>query len=234
MRPGRAVGCLLALLMLTTSASLGAEPEAICHDDFNDPRSGWNLGSGNVGTAQYRNGHFEIRVARSDELFWSWAPCKSVPDGFVMEATGRSRLGADEAAWGVVWGVDDENLLAFLITPTGMMAVLSMRDGKWTIPVFDWIENAAIHVGDGEPNTLWVTVDGDSVTIRINNLVVGRFEIGSQPDLGAGLLKGAKSTGPGPVSLEDGSAWRVGLVAGAFDITPVELGFDEFAVYELP
>lgn len=234
MRTRGMIACLLVSLAVVASASSGREPESVCRDDFNDPRSGWDVATTDVGTALYRNGHFEIRVARSNQVLWSWSPCTSVPDNFIVEATGHSRLGADEAAWGIVWGVDDENLLAFLITPTGLTAVLSMREGKWKTPLIDWTESDLIDRGDGVPNALRVTVDGDSVVVRINNQDVGRFEIGDRADLGAGLLQGAKSTGQGPVSLADGSRWHVGLAAGAFAVTPVHLGFDAFEVFELP
>jgi hypothetical protein len=234
-RNKRAVlSCFIAILVLASGGALGELGEPVCSDDFNSPSGGWDVGTYDVGTVAYRNGSFRIRMARHGELLWSWSPCKSVPDDFVMKVQGHTRPGINTASWGVVWGVDDDNLLVFLITPSGMSTVLSMRNGKPQPSVIPWHETVAIDRGDGVPNTLWVTVDGDSVTVGINHYDVGHFEIGESPDLAAGLLEGAKSSGPGPVSLADGSGWKVGVVGGSFDMTPVELDFDTFELFELP
>lgn len=84
-----------------------------------------------------------------------------------------------------------------------------MRNGKLQPSVIPWHETVAIDRGDGVANTSWVTVDGDSVTVGINHYDVGHFEIGEPADLAAGLLEGAKSSGPGR------SAWRTGVAGRA-------------------
>ena len=226
-----ASSCLLAILVFLSSVALG---EAVCSDSFDNAGSGWDVGTSDVGTTEYRNGIFQIRMARPDELLWSWSPCGSVPDSFIIAATGRTHPGIDAASWGIVWGVGDENLLAFLITPTGLTTAVSMREGKWQRPPIAWKESTAIDRGDGVQNRLRVTVDGSSVTVRINNLDVGHFETGEFPDLGAELLEGADSSAPGPVSLADGDGWRVGVIASSFEMTPVKLNFDSFEVFALP
>jgi len=231
---GVALACALAALILVPGIASDASDDPVCSDDFNDPGSGWDTGTSLAGTAAYRNGRLEMRMAHRDDVLWSWSPCSSVPDDFVLEVTAHSRPGIDIVSWGAVWGVDDENLLVFLITPTGLATVRSMRNGKWQPPLIDWKESPAIDQGDGVPNTLRVTVEGNWVTVRINNVNLGRFEIGASDDLGFGLLEGADETAPGPVSLADGSDWKVGVAAGAFQQTPVEVEFQSFAICDAP
>jgi len=224
----------LGVLVIATFTTLGDLGDPVCYEDFNDPGSGWDTGMGDTGLAYYRNGAFQIRMTHDDAILWSWSSCTSIPDTFVLEATGHTRPGIRNAAWGVIWGIDDENFLAFLITPFGEMTVLSMRNGKWQPDIIPWKKSPAIDQGDGVPNTLRVTVYEDLVDVAINKVRVGRFEIGEADDLAYGLLEGAESSGPGPVSLEVGSGWSVGIAAGSFKETPVELDYVELAVYSLP
>lgn len=265
---GAALMCMLAALILVQGVATGASGDAVCSDDFDDPTSGWETVDSMAGSTLYANGgRFEIRMADHDNVFWTWSPCQSIPDSFSFEATcysharvtvyaGVSGVGADpdpelpyvygvgwglhDVGWGVAWGVDDENVIVFLITSSGWTTVLSMRNGEWQFPLIDWKMSSAIDTGDRVPNTLQVSVDGDWVTVGINDHRVGRFKTGARVDVGFGLLEGAPETAPGPVSLADGSGWKVGLAVSSVNQSRgqpraiVEVQFDGFAVYAEP
>jgi len=270
---GIALACMLAAVVLVQGVATGASGDAVCSDDFDDLNSGWETAASMAGSTLYaENGRFEIRMASRDNVFWTWSPCRSIPDSFTFEVTCYSHArvtvpgreygvgaepspeppgwqpaffygvgwGLHDVGWGVAWGVDDDNVIVFLITSSGWTTVLSMRNGKWQFPLMDWKMSSAIDTGDRVPNTLQVTVDGDWVTVGINDRDVGRFETGAKDDLGFGLLEGADETVPGPVSLADGSSWKAGLAVGSFDQrrdqtrATVEVQFDSFAIYAAP
>jgi len=216
---GIALACMLAALILVQGVAAGASGDAVCSDDFDDSDSGWETVDSMAGSTLYaENGRFEIRMADHDNVFWTWSPCQSIPDSFSFEATCFSHTrvtlsygvygvgakpdpklpfaygagwGLHDVGWGVAWGVDDDNVIVFLIASSGWTTVLSLRNGKWQFPLIDWKMSSAIDTGEGVPNTLQVTVDGDWVTVGINDRRVGRFKTGAKADLGFGLLEGA-------------------------------------------
>jgi hypothetical protein len=224
----RASICALIVLAVGSLSLLGEEIQAIWYDTFDDASSGWSENTGDTGSVQYRNGKYQVRVTRPNYMWWSWAPCDSVPDNFIVEVKGYARATSLFSYFGVVWGTDSDNLLAFLITPTGWFTVESLRGGKWQASPISWKESNSIDCGENESNTLRVTVDGGHVEVRINNHRVGDFETGTQLDLAAAF------TSPTAVSLGAGDSWRVGITGGSFDRSPVDFYFDSFALYELP
>jgi hypothetical protein len=228
---GRKLGvacCVLAILVLVPFVILGDTLEAICYDSFDNPGSGWNEETGDTGSVQYRNGKYQVRITRPNYMWWSWAPCSVVPDNFIVEVTGYARASSLYSYYGVIWGIDGDNFLAFLITPTGWTAVWSQRDGEWGHSPLAWTESSAIDCGENERNRLRVTVEGDSVEVKINSQRVASFDTGKSLDLAAAF------DAPGLISLGEGDEWLVGVTGGSFDRVPVDFYFESFALYEIP
>jgi len=224
--PGIAI--FLAILFLLPIVTDAEEIEAIYYDYFDDPSSGWRTQSGDTGSVQYRSGKYQVRITRSNYIWWSWAPYEDVPDSFLAEVTGYARANSGISKYGLIWGTDSANFLLFYITPTGWFSVRSMRGGNWQTPPIDWKECSAIEQGENKRNTLRATVEEDTVEVYINRRRVGAFALGGVGDLAAAFAS------PGTVTLGAGDTWHVGLAGASFDAVPVEFYFGEFSLYELP
>lgn len=218
----------IAVLAIASLVSVGEQLEAICYDDFNSSGTGWNVQEGDTGSVQYRNGKYQVRITSKNHMWWSWAPCEFVPDNFLVEVTGYARASSLYSYYGIIWGTNSDNFLAFLITPTGWTTVLSQRNDEWGASPIAWQECSSIDVGENERNTLRVTVNGTSVEVKVNRRVVGRFETGQSLDLAAAFAS------PSLVSLGAGDSWRVGVTGGSFEKVPVDFYFESFALYEIP
>jgi len=81
-----------------------------------------------------QEGEYRIGITRSETLFWSWAPLLA-EDG---TAEAEVILGARVTNWaglngavGLVWGVDNDNLVALLVSTHGWFSVDERVDGQW-------------------------------------------------------------------------------------------------------
>jgi hypothetical protein len=216
------VGALVIPMILQAT-----EIEAIYYDRFDDPGSGWLEDEGDTGSVSYRNGKYQVLLTREYYLWWSWAPYDHIPDDFIVEISGSARGLSTGSNYGIIWGIDNDNFLLFTITPTGWFSVQSQLGGKWQTSPIDWKESRRVKQGEGITNTLRLTVEGDTVGVRINNSNAGTFKMGASSDLA--VVTGTPTT----VRLGTKDTWLVGLAAGSFDGAPVRIYFDEFALYEL-
>ncbi|MBU0596321.1 hypothetical protein KJ567_06530 [Candidatus Bipolaricaulota bacterium] len=226
----RAASVLLALGLLVLPLLIvhATEVAAVYFDRFENEGSGWDVEEGDTGSIYYKNGYYVVRITRAQYLWWSWAPYSNVPDNFIADMNGFSSYNKGYCQYGIIWGLDSQNFLIFWITDAGWYRVASMLDGTWRDSPVNWTQSTAINTGASGRNRLRVTVDGDSAELAINGRTVADFELGIAPDSGAF----ASNAGTAALGLFD--TWKIGLVAGAFDRTPVEIKFKEFALYALP
>jgi hypothetical protein len=80
------------------------------------------------------------------------------------------------------WVVDKDNFYQAVIAPNGMFTVARKVGGKIvpTAPV-GWLQSDAVKTGSNEKNTLRVTLEGQTVIVRINDKEIARFR-GQAPD----------------------------------------------------
>jgi len=80
------------------------------------------------------------------------------------------------------WLTDKDNFYQIVVAPNGLFTVARKVRGKITAtaPV-PWTKTKALKLGPGEKNTLRVTLEGQTVVIRINDAEVARFR-GQAPD----------------------------------------------------
>lgn len=80
------------------------------------------------------------------------------------------------------WVVDKDNFYEAVISPNGMFTVARKVRGRIvaTAPV-SWLQTSALKLGPNEKNILRVTLEGQSVAVRINDQEVARFR-GQAPD----------------------------------------------------
>ena len=80
------------------------------------------------------------------------------------------------------WVVDKDNFYQAVIAPNGMFTVARKVSGKIvpTAPVA-WLQSDAVKTGANEKNTLRVTLEGQTVIVRINDKEIARFR-GQAPE----------------------------------------------------
>ena len=80
------------------------------------------------------------------------------------------------------WVVDKDNFYQAVIAPNGMFTVARKVSGKIvpTAPV-GWVQSDAVKTGPNEKNVLRVTLEGQTVIVRINDKEIARFR-GQAPD----------------------------------------------------
>jgi hypothetical protein len=80
------------------------------------------------------------------------------------------------------WGVDADNFYQAVVSPNGMFTVARKVQGRiLPTPPVNWLQTSALKLGPYEKNTLRVTIDGQLVTVRINDTEVASFR-GQAPD----------------------------------------------------
>jgi hypothetical protein len=80
------------------------------------------------------------------------------------------------------WVTDKDNFYEAVISPNGMFSVARKVAGRIVpTPPVNWLQTSALKVGPNEKNTLRVTLDGQIIAVRINDIEVARFR-GQAPD----------------------------------------------------
>jgi len=222
------------------SASKSVEVQHVYFDDFSDPSSGWPSVAKEVipetdsyYRLRYDGGQYRIMIDPGGPNIWfhqpdALAPYQPPSDKYCVEAHVRFRRGQSpyqDWDWypywsngGLVFGVNDAN--------TNLYAVcLSIGGGDsmgWFIvnnPTYEYPYKGCNYVDGvvgGEPAgaldiTQWhlfqASVNGDWVTIYIDGVRKGKWK-----------MDGLSAT------------TRVGVIGGDYEITPVDLRFDNFKV----
>ena len=135
---------------------------------------------------------------------WDTAVTLTDLDACVTLAMPASTADASRTYAGLLfWLTDKDNFYEAVVAPNGLFTVARKVGGKMaaTAPV-TWSKTDAIKTGAGEKNTLRVTLEGQSVIVRINDTEVARFR-GQAPAAPShlGLVAGA-----GP---EGADTWRM-------------------------
>lgn len=178
----------------------------IFFDDFSDPESGWEH-SLEGGVKEYYQGTYHIRIDVPNHFSWSLAH-QSLGD--VRIAVDLAFTGdVDLAEMGIICRlVDSNNFIFFTIRSDGQFAVFKRQDGnEYFIGMAGYQPSPAINTGVST-NYLEVECVGDRLTLYVNNqhLITvndASFQIGD-----------------------------VGLIVGAFDLTAVNVYFDNFTVIQ--
>jgi len=101
------------------------------------------------------------------------------------------------------WVTDKDNFYEAVMSPNGMFTVARKVRGRIvpTAPVV-WTPTSALKLGPNEKNTLRVTIEGQTVALRINDTEVARFR-GQSPE-GASRIGLVASSAPGATD-----TWRM-------------------------
>ncbi len=195
----------LACSMAELSVSMAEPGSLLFSDDFSDRSGGWTRVSNEGGTVGYDNGVFRILVNRPGYNYWA-TPGLDLADARIEVDAGRFAGPVSNRIGLVCRYQDDKNYYFFVISSDGFYAVGKVSGGETVHLGQDEMQSSQAIKTDNPVNHLRADCVGDSLTFYVNGF---------------------------PVALvHDDQFTRgdVGLLAGAFDETGVDVIFDDFVV----
>ncbi|MBM3152749.1 MAG: hypothetical protein FJZ96_11220 [Chloroflexi bacterium] len=198
---------LAACLPLNLSEYVTEPGGLLFGDDFSDPESGWVRFNAPSGAMDFYGKAFRIWVNQADYDFWS-TPGYSFHDVRV-EVDAARLAGPVENRFGLVCRYRDaQNFYFFIISSDGYYGIGKVEAGERALLGQEMMAySAAVHPGIA-PNHLRADCVGNSLAFHVNDQPVGL------------------------VQDETFDAGEVGLLAGAFSGTGVDILFDDFMVYK--
>ncbi len=154
---------------------------------------------------------------------WNAGPALTDLDACVTLAMPETTADASRSYAGMLfWVVDKDNFYQAVISPNGMFTVARKVRGRIVAaaPV-NWLQTNALKLGPNEKNTLRVTLEGQSVVVRINDQEVARFR-GQAPDAPShvGLVAASAPAAVDTWRMTDFKVTDVTPVAPAASISP--------------
>lgn len=189
--------------------SASSKPGTVLYkDDFSRSSSGWETFSDeNNSLIAYQADGLRIVVNQSQTDLWT-RPGKKFTDSW-QEVDAIKLGGPDNNHFGLICRYKDQNnFYAFLVSSDGYSGVVKMKGGKMTILGNDSLEfNQSIHQGQ-VLNRLRAGCIGPVLILFVNG---EKILVRQDSDFGAG---------------------EIGLIAGSYEKSGVDIYFDNFAVYK--
>jgi hypothetical protein len=201
---------VMALAILACSTQ-GQNPqsavsgEILFEDDFSNPESGWDRMQDSGGKIDYVDGKYQMAVNTADTDVWA-NPGKKFGDVSVQVRAAKVS-GTDNNDYGVICRyVDSDHFYFFVISSDGYYGIGKVKDGEFLmVNREDMLPSEDIRRGS-ETNTIQADCIGSTLSLSVNGK----------------LLDTQKDT--------EFAAGDVGLLAGTFADSGVEVAFDDFIV----
>ncbi|MDY6876925.1 MAG: hypothetical protein SWK90_12090 [Chloroflexota bacterium] len=196
---------LLVVALLVLLVACGGE-QFPWSDDFSDPASGWQAESDASAEVGYYEGVMRLLIQAPNRLAWASAGREFADFHLTVEAT--QVAGPDDNEYGILVRMQDaDHFYRFSISGDGYYQVSKYSGEEWVVLGGDWTQSDAIQTGTAT-NFLEVVCQGTTMTFLVN---------------GVNLTQ-----------VEDNSYHRgdVGLYAGSFFESGVEVHFDDLIVTE--
>jgi hypothetical protein len=194
---------MLVLLLVGCGEAGGQLPWS---DDFSDPASGWQVESDASAKVEYHEGVMRILIQSPNRLAWAFAGREFSDFHLAVEA--RQVAGPDDNEYGVLARMQDaKHFYRFSISGDGYYQVSKYDGETWEPLNGDWASSDAIQQG-AATNLLEVICRGAKLTFLVNGVELIQVE-------DTGYRQG-----------------DVGLYAGSFFETGVEVHFDNLRVEE--
>jgi hypothetical protein len=213
MKPFPACLFVAAVLLLSACQSslisdLVTQPgEKLFWDDFSDTTGNWPQVSDPNGSVGIGNGTYQIEVLTThyEVLATPGQPFRDVQ----VEVDAVRLSGPVQNLFGLVCRSTDQNNFYFLaVSSDGYYALGKIRNGKTSLLGQEMMAHSDAIIQGNSPNHLRLDCIGDTFRGYVNNQVIA---ISKDTDLSSG---------------------EVGLVAGTFDVSGVDVAFDNFVVYK--
>ncbi len=176
-------------------------------DDFSDDSSGWDTWSDEKSQAAYDQGGLRMRVSQANYDTWS-RPGRRYGDARIAVDTNRLG-GPDNNNYGILCRYSNRsNFYALVISSDGYAGILKVKEGKYQILSGESLSyQEAVRQG-GEMNVIGAECVGGRLALYANGNLLLEAQDG------------------------DFSDGEVGLIAGSFDETGVDILFDNFYVIQ--
>ena len=198
----------LLVIGIALAAACGSpreEPAALgWQEDFSAPGSGWQLESDSSATATQQDGVMRVLIEAPNRLAWASAGREFGDYHLRVKAT--QVAGPDDNEYGILARMRDaSHFYRFSISGNGYYLV-SKHDGEdWSRLSGDWTLSDAINLGTAS-NLIEVICQGQKMTLVVNGVELVQIA-------DAAYLQG-----------------DIGLYAGSFYETGVEIHFDDLLV----
>jgi hypothetical protein len=174
-------------------------------DDFSDPSSGWDIGSGNEGAVGYVAGEYVIQV---DEIDYSlWANPGQTFEDVLINVTVQLAADSAPADMGAICRYQDaKNFIFGEITSDGFYGITQMKDGDLRVLTGNGKLQANDTIRqDARPNQLQFLCAGNNFALFVNDQFIDAVQADAPP------------------------GGDVGLIAGTFDKAGARVIFDDFS-----
>ncbi|MDX1907058.1 MAG: hypothetical protein SF053_08495 [Bacteroidia bacterium] len=163
-------------------------------DSFTTNQHNWSLPNEPLITGSIEGGVLELK-GRSEALGYFFARPIEISDSvFEFSVNLTHKGGADNMAYGLVWGLREDNteFNAFFISANGKYTILRMRRGEFS-EIKRWTESRFIE-RDDKPNTLKIVRQGHTLRYYINDrqVLTGPYEPGRGNRMGIALYGNVK------------------------------------------
>ncbi len=183
------------------------ETEPIFTADFRRDDGTWGTGSDENAVRFFERGAYHIQVQAENRVAWTTTDVE-VTD-FYLEVETAHVAGPLDNEFGVLFRYeDDENFYMFSISSDGYYRLQKLVDDEWE-SIVKWKRSDAINTGEESVNRLGLLAVGTFIVLLVNDEVVDEIED------------------------DTFAAGNIGLAAGAFEETGVEIAFDNLKVWEL-
>ena len=211
---------------LAMAALLAATPALACtgttvalSGDFKNGADGWGEADAQFqpqGAAAIFTAQAGTQTAR-----WNAGSALTDLDACVTIAMPSATADASRSYAGMLfWVTDKDNFYQAVISPNGMFTVARKVKGRIVpTPPVNWLQAAALKLAPNDRNTLRVTLEGQRVSVRINDVEVARFR--GQPPEGPSHIGLVASSAPAAVDTWHMSDFKVTDIAAPTAAAPV-------------
>ena len=174
-------------------------------DDFNDPKSGWDVNSSKEGRVGYEDGGYVIQVDKTE--YSLWANPGGVFDDVAITVQAQSLVETVPSDMGIICRYENvANFMYGAITSDGYYGISQMKDGDLSVLSNNGkLRSSEVIQQGAQPNAIQFQCAGNQFTLIVNNQALATIEAD------------APTTGD------------VGLLAGTFEQPGARVRFDDFA-----
>ena len=188
------------------------QAEQAFSDDFRRDDGYWKTKSTDKAvTFAYANRALHIRIDKKNWLTWTFnqqIDALNLSD-FYLESDVAAVGAPDDAQFGVVFRfVDNKNFYKFAISRSGTYSLVKSVDDEWET-IVDWTKADAIQIDPKAKNKLGLLVEGDQIALLVNDELLTQ------------------------VTDDTFMTGTVGLLAGAYNTSGVEVAFDKLDIWSL-
>jgi hypothetical protein len=125
-----------------------SSPKVLFSDDFSNENSGWPTINESAGSANYKDGGYELTIPSPDSGYWA-SPELEDQTNVTIEVDAAVTGSARDSDFGVLCrGLDADNHYLLLISADGYAMIGKFKNGEFvTLSSEDWVPSSAVKQG---------------------------------------------------------------------------------------